>query len=154
VSCTFDLAFAPTVPGAQTANFTVTDGMTSTTVSLSGNGLPPVPVTLSPSGGVFPSTVVGQSSSAITFTLTNSSTSAVDAGGMDDTGAIVVSLAGKNPSDFQITSNGCTAALPPSAACQVTVAFTPHATSNRVAELAIATDNGGLATAALSGTGL
>jgi hypothetical protein len=160
-SCTFVLVFAPTAPGTQTASFTLTDGTASATVLAYGNGLDPVPVTLSPAGGVFPDTVVGQSSSPLTFTLTNSSPSGVDAGAIDagasatdETGAIAVSLAGSDPSDFQITSNGCAASLPPQATCQIAVAFTPHATSSRAAELAVTTDNGGLPTAALSGTGI
>lgn len=160
-SCTFVLVFAPTAAGSQTASFTLEDGAVSATVLVSGNGLAPVPVTLSPSGGVFPDTTVGQKSASVTFTLTNSSPSGVDAGAIDagasatdETGAIDVSLAGSDPSDFQITSNGCAASLPPQATCEIAVAFTPHATSSHAAEIAVTTDNGGLATAALSGTGI
>jgi Abnormal spindle-like microcephaly-assoc'd, ASPM-SPD-2-Hydin len=111
-------------------------------------------VTLSPSPESFGSVNVGSSSSAVTFTLTNNSSTTAT--------SISPTTTGGNPSDFSINNTGagsCGAAsgsLAASASCTFTVTFTPAATGSRSTTLSVSYSGGDGAspqTSALSGTG-
>ena len=70
-TCAISVAFVPTSVGTRTATVTVTDQFRSQTVALSGTGVAPPGVSLSPSSLSFPATGVGLSAPAQTLTLTN-----------------------------------------------------------------------------------
>lgn len=97
----------------------------------------------------FGSLSLGQTSSALTLTITSDGGQALSLN--------TVGITGQNSSDFAITGDTCHAptALQPSQSCSLLVSFTPSAIGNRSAAVTI-TDNASppMESAALSGTGL
>jgi hypothetical protein len=150
-TCTFSVSFAPTLPGSFTATYTVTDGVASATVSVSGVGaaatglsIGPQTVTACPRSGSLPSncindTVVGGTSVGLPFTVTADSMPA----GSSDTGAITATLIGANLADFTIVTNNCKTPLLLNGTCTIIVSFTPSAVGLRQAGLSVTSANGG-----------
>src|SRR4051794_1647196 len=112
-------------------------------------GPAPAPVAgLSPTSLTFAGQTVGTQSASQTVTLANSGNADLTVSG--------VSLAGTNPSDFTIVTNGCAGAtVAPGNSCAVAVRFAATASGARAASLTF-TDNaaGSPQSVALSGTGL
>jgi virginiamycin B lyase len=81
----------------------------------------------SPAG--FSTTPQGTASPPQVLTLTNNGQQALFINGL--------TLAGANPGDFAITSNGCLRSVAPSESCQLTVSFAPQGQGARSASLQI-----------------
>ena len=132
-TCAMTVAFVPKSVGAGVGVLTLTDEYRSQTVALSGVGVAPAGVSLSPvSGMAFAATGVGLSAAAQTVTLTNN-------GGM----ALAiqsVTAAG----DFAIVagSNTCGASLAAGSACSMQIMFVPAAAGVRAGSLVV-TDSAG-----------
>lgn len=148
-TCTFSVSFAPIAAGSFTASYTVTDGVVSATVSVSGVGaqatsltVDPPTVTACPRTGTpvdcFNDTVVGGSTTH-TFTVT----AATMPPGSSDTGAITPTLIGANLADFTIVTNNCKTPLLLNGTCTIIVSFTPSAVGLRQAGLSVTSANGG-----------
>jgi hypothetical protein len=71
-ACAVAVDFAPTQAGSATGSFTVTDSLGTQSAALSGTGLLGATDTLSTTSLTFPATVVGQSATPMTVTITNS----------------------------------------------------------------------------------
>ena len=143
-ACTLQVAFAPTAAGAQTGMLMVSDQFRSQMVALTGSGLAPPGVQLSPNALVFAGTAVRQSTSTQTVTIKNSGS------GQLSVSSITVS------GDFTETDNCAGATLSGAGtACAAKVSFSPSATGARSGVLTV-TGNapGEQATATLSGSGL
>jgi hypothetical protein len=108
--------------------------------------LSPASLAINPSPGAF-ATVVGTTSSPITFKATNNGTA--------PSGALTVALAGAGAAQFAITDNQCGAPVAGGANCTVTVVFKPIAAGSLTASLTVtdATAGSTPATAVLNGTG-
>ncbi|MCC6997681.1 MAG: choice-of-anchor D domain-containing protein [Deltaproteobacteria bacterium] len=148
-SCTLTARFSPTNPGSKNATLTVTPtGASSTTATLTGMGLIPGEISISPAARDFGSLPQGDTTGTpFTFTVTN--------GGQSPTGSLTVSLTGGDASQFSITSNGCMGMMVPAAGtCTVAVRFNPTTAGAKSASLTITGTPGGSVTAPLSGTGL
>jgi hypothetical protein len=147
-SCGAAVAFSPTATGSRSATLTLisSDGKPTQPVSLSGNGIPAVDATASPSSLSFGIVNLGTTSAPQTATLQNNGGSAISIGSVAVTGA--------NPADFAISNNTCGATLAPSTSCTVGVAFAPTALGARAATLTF-TDgaSNNPQTVALSGMG-
>jgi hypothetical protein len=145
-SCALLVAFVPKSVGAGTGAVTVTDEFRTQTVTLSGLGVAPAGVSLSPVGAVgFSATGVGLSAAAQTVTLTNN-------------GGLALSIASLTVSgDFVIISgtNTCGAALAAGAACTLAVTFSPAAAGALTGSLTVV-DNaaGSPQSLLLAGTGV
>ncbi|HEY1897346.1 MAG TPA: choice-of-anchor D domain-containing protein [Terracidiphilus sp.] len=117
-SCSINVVFTPTQPGAQSGILTVSDITNpGQKVALSGNGvLPPVSgrVQIVPAQVNFPTTGVGTSSSPVTLTIMNS-----------DDGADLTGLSLSVSSGFKLVNNICGATLPSGATCTTGASFTP-----------------------------
>ena len=128
-ACSIAVSFVPQTVGPVTGTLTVADEYRSQTVSLSGTGIAPPGVSLSPASPIsFPATGVGLASAAQTATLTNNS-------------AVPLQLAGPVlAGDFAIAagSNTCGATLAVSTACTLQIVFTPTAGGPRTGTLTIA----------------
>jgi DNA-binding beta-propeller fold protein YncE len=102
-------------------------------------------ISLSPASGAFGNTAVGGASATQTFTLSNTTATAV-------TGVTIPKTT--TPADFTVQTNNCTTTLAANSSCALTVAFTPTAAGARSATLAVtdasASDS---ASTVLSGTG-
>ena len=108
---------------------------------------PPPVVEWKPGAETFPTTAVGLDSGGFPFTLTNPGAGPVT--------VTSVGLAGPDPGDYQIRSNGCAgsgATVAPGGGCAVWVSFDPTAGGDRSATL-VAVDSAGQQTAFLDGTG-
>jgi hypothetical protein len=152
-TCLISVTFTPGATGSRSATLTVNDNTKSgsETVALSGSGKASVPTaTLLPASLNLGSIIVGQTSSAQSSTLTDtSSTVALNITSM--------TLTGSNPANFKITSaSTCPnrGTVTPLKTCLVTVTFTPSKTGSRSATLTV-NDNtsSGTQTISLTGTG-
>ncbi len=127
-SCSMSVVFNPRNVGLETGTLTVADEYRSQTVALSGVGVAPPGVSLSPSSGLtFGATGVGLTSAGQTVTLTNN-------------GGLPLSIASVSTAgDFAIAAggNGCGATLAQGSACTIQVVFTPTAGGARTGSLTV-----------------
>ncbi len=142
-SCAVNVSFVPTATGTRTGTLQVTDQFRIQTVSLSGAGVAPPGISISPSTVSFVNTGVGLASSGTTLTLSNN-------GGLPLTVASTV-ITG----DFNVAANTCGTFIAPGSACNLTVVFSPRAAGTRTGTLTV-TDNAstGTQTVTLTGTGI
>ncbi|WP_128912516.1 beta strand repeat-containing protein [Granulicella sibirica] len=145
-ACAISLAYVPKTVGPETGSLTVSDQLRSQMVMLTGTGLAPAGVSLSPFAGIaFGATAVGVTSSAQTVTLTNN-------------GGVALNLQSASISgDFVILggSNGCGNTLAVATSCTLQVAFVPTVGGTRTGSLAF-TDSAANSpqTLTLSGTAI
>jgi hypothetical protein len=145
-SCAVLVASSPMSVGPTSGTLTVSDQFRSQTVTLSGSGLAPPGVSLSPAAGLtFPATGVTLTSSAQTVTLSNQGGSPLVLGGITASG------------DFSIpsSSNACGSSLAAAASCTFQVVFSPTAGGTRTGSISVA-DNaaGSPQSLPLQGTGV
>jgi hypothetical protein len=144
-NCTTTLRFAPMMVGPSAANLVFSAGAEAVSVTLNGVGTQQASLQVAPSVHDYGAVAIG-STAARTFTVTNAT-------GLR-TGALAVSIAGADASQFATSTDSCTGAmLNESATCTVVVAFSPTGTGAKGATLAIAGTPGGSVTASLLGTG-
>ncbi|MHB1023430.1 MAG: choice-of-anchor D domain-containing protein [Acidobacteriaceae bacterium] len=142
-TCTVQVAFLPSASGARSGVLTVygnINGGGQVMAALSGTATPAASVVLNPTFMTFGNIAVGAASAVQNITISN-------------TGAIPVNL--QSPvvtGDFQIAANTCTATLPASTGCTVSITFNPTAAGTRTGSFSI-TDDAGTQTASLSGSG-
>jgi hypothetical protein len=144
-SCSVGVTFTPTATGAAAGTLMFTDsaGTSPQTVSLSGTGSgSSSPVTVSASSLNLGTVTVGNTSAAVTVTLTNRQSTALAITGVGISGP------------FAISGNTCGTSLAGGASCTVGVTFTPTATG-AVAGTLTFTDNASNSPqkVSLSGTG-
>jgi hypothetical protein len=146
--CSIAVTFAPTKEGDASANLVVsgTPG-SSSTVSLSGKGVAPGALSITPNPVAFGTINVGSSSGQTTFTVTNS--------GDVKTGAVKIDRLGNDAADFTIDSDGCTTfEIAPKASCSVVVRFAPGSAGVKNASLNATATPGGITSSLLSGIGV
>ncbi len=142
-SCAVNVSFVPTAVGTRTGQLQISDQFRVQNVSLSGAGLAPAGVSLSPSVIDFGATGVGTNSSSSTITLTNN--------GGEPLLISATTLSGP----FKLASTTCSTSLPPAAACSFTLFFAPNEPGAATGTLVVA-DNASSAkqTVNLSGMGI
>ena len=114
-TCTVAVALKPSAPGQLGTILNVTAaGGASGSAQLSGTGLPPGALTISPSSNDFGSIPINTVSADVSFTVSN--------GGGAATGALTVSAPGNG---FVVAGNGCGAALQPTQTCVMAIHFAP-----------------------------
>jgi Right handed beta helix region/Transmembrane protein 131-like N-terminal/Abnormal spindle-like microcephaly-assoc'd, ASPM-SPD-2-Hydin len=142
-SCTISVTFTPQSAGSANGAVTITDSASGSphSVTLSGTGITPAAVSLSPTSLTFPATQVGTTSAPQTITLTNTGGASL----------IISSLATSQP--FAETTN-CPTSLAGGASCTISVSFTPQASGNANGGVTIIDNaSGSPQTVSLSGTG-
>jgi hypothetical protein len=141
-ACSLLVAFVPKSVGAGVGALTVSDEYRSQTVTLSGVGVAPAGVSLSPLATIaFAATGVGLTAAAQTVTLTNSGGLPLTIQSMTVTGDFAI-VAGSN----------CGASLAAGAACTAQIVFTPTAAAARAGSLTVV-DNAGSSPQSLQLTG-
>lgn len=147
-ACTLSARFAPGLPGPRRATLTVTGAPGGTAVAtLSGNGLAPGSLAISPSGRTFASLPAGSQGATTTFQVTNTGAAA--------TGPLAVSLAGGGSGDFELVGGTCSGRpLEPMTQCALQLRFAPTSAGVKVASLVVSGAPGGAVSAALTGTAL
>ena len=145
-SCSFAVAFHPTVAGAASGTITINRTGGSLTVGVSGTGTATaLPGVLSmPSSISFGSQTLGTTSAPSSVTVTNTGGSAV----------FVSSVNSSNPSEFAVTTSTCTT-VNPGAGCLFSLTFTPGAAGARTATITVVSNGTGSPQAVnASGTGV
>jgi hypothetical protein len=144
-----NLSFTPAAAGARAATLTVTSNNAAgdIVVNLSGTGLNPASLQVSPSPLSFSDTAVGASTGPVSLTLAN--------GGDVDLSVQSLTLSGSNSSDFALASVTLPLTIAAKSSTTVGVTFTPGASGTRTASLTIASnDAGSPAAVSLSGKGV
>ena len=145
-SCSLLVTYSPKSVGVETGTLVVSDEYRSQSVALSGTGLAPPGVSLSPLSGLnFGAVGVGLVAASQLVTLTNN-------------GGVPLALAGITASgDFGLLpgGNSCGATLAPAGVCSVQIVFSPTAAGARTGTVTF-TDNATNSpqTLVLSGTGV
>ena len=144
-SCSVSVAFTPSAGGTQNGRLTVTAGaLAATPVALTGRGVTAAQLSMTPRSQAFPATYTGQRTDLVQFTVTNT--------GGEPAGAITTSRPGP---DFAVFADTCSGvALASGASCTYQAAFTPQSRGDKAGTLTASATPGGVAQAALSGTGL
>jgi len=141
-NCSVQVQFLPTQTGARPGTLTITANVAGAqlTVPLSGTGLAPGVMILTPPSLSFGPETVGAGTAAQSISVAN-------------TGGSPVALTSETVSgDFAITANTCGASLAASTSCAVSIAFQPTAAGARTGVLSVS-DALGIQTVLLSGTG-
>ncbi len=141
-ACTFSISFTPTATGPRSGNLVINSAnSTSFNVPLSGTGVTPAAVSLSPGSLSFGLQLVGTTSGAQTVTLTNTGGASLN----------ITSYAISGPFS---QSNNCPSALAAGSSCTISVSFSPVARGAASGGLNIADNaSGSPQSISLSGTG-
>ena len=139
--CQLQVQYVPTTTGPATGLLTMVDDAGTQTVQLTGTGGAPPTDTLSSTALIFGGTIIGQSSSPQTVTLTNSGDLALT--------SISASVSGP----FRLT-NDCSAQLAANSHCSLSVVFAPTQSGKQTGTLTVSDKVKASQTVSLSGTGL
>lgn len=144
--CTVSVRFAPTERGERAATLVVVAArFGEARATLTGHGLAPARLELTPTLQDFGAASIGLTSAPVTFTVEN--------GGDAPSGAPDVALHGPRALDFQIVRSTCSAPLAPAARCELDVSFAPSSIGDALAMLVASADPGDEASATLTGLG-
>jgi hypothetical protein len=139
--CTVSITFTPSLSGARTGVFSISDSSGTQTASLSGVGVSPATDTISATALSFSQQVVGTTSASQTVSLTNSGDATLN--------LIGVAVAG----DFTAV-NGCGESLIGHASCSISVTYVPKQVGPETGALTITDIYGRPQTVALTGIGV
>jgi parallel beta-helix repeat protein len=145
-NCTVQAVFSPTSAGGMSANLNIPSNVLTVDVPLSGTGIKAV-ASVSPTSHNFGNIVVGSSSAAQTFTVSNTGTADLVIG--------TISITGTNPGEFGKQNDNCSGqTIAPSGNCTVQAVFSPTSAGEKSANLSIPSNASGSPTLVpLSGTG-
>jgi len=144
-SCSMVVVYAPTAVGAQTGTLTVVDALTTQTISLSGTGVSPPVMTVSPSALNFGQQTAGTTSAAKLLTVTNS-------GGSSMAG-VSFAISGTAASSFVLGATTCGTSLSSGASCTTEVSFAPASNGSATALLAVSTSTASVSAVSVQLTG-
>jgi hypothetical protein len=146
-SCAISVVYAPTQLGSQSGTLTVADALRTQTVALSGAGVQPAAIGVSPLSLSFAAQLVGAAGSALTLTVTNT--------GGAPMANLGFQITGQTAGSFSTGATTCGAILASGTSCTVQVIFSPAAAGGSAATLTVTSSTAGVApvTVALSGTG-
>jgi len=147
-SCAISVEFNPATTGYQTGTLSISDITRAQpqTVALSGTGMAPPALGVSPASLTYSGTV-GQASVSQTVTVSNTGGAPLENVGFQ--------INGLSASSFSYGTTTCGATLANGNNCTVQVTFTPTAAGGATASLAVSSSTSGVAAASvsLSGTG-
>ena len=146
-SCGIGVVFAPTAAGTQTGTLTVSDALRQQTVPLSGSGLEPPAIGVSPASLTFAAQQVGVASTALVLTVSNT--------GGAPMANVGFQITGQSAGSFSTGTTSCGATLSNGSSCTVQVIFTPAAAGGNAATLTVSSSTAGVnpVAVALSGSG-
>ena len=145
--CTLSARFAPTRGGVAAAEIVVaTVGSGRIKAAISGTGLTPPSLVITPVDKGFGSVPVGRNTASQAFVVENT--------GGQPSGRVTVALAGADADQFYVSSNLCASRVQPGRRCVIEVRFRPRRVGLATAELTVSATPGGELTATLSGDGV
>ena len=130
-NCAIRVVFAPTQAGSQSGTLQVSDESRTQTVSLSGTGLQPAALSVSPTRISFTAQPVGSASAPATLSVGNSGGAT-----MSNVGFQIIGAEG---SSFSTGSTTCGATLNAGSSCTVQVVFTPTSAGASAGTLIVST---------------
>ena len=145
-NCVVGVTFTPTAAGAESATLQVVgDPGGTASATLSGEGIQPGTLMVSASTNALGTVSVGATGTTIsTFTVTNM--------GQTATGAITVQPSGSDPSEFTLSSDGCSGmTLSATDSCTFNVQLAPKSRGPKSASFEISANPVGIVTGAVSG---
>lgn len=141
--------FTPSAPGLISGMFTATAGPATAMASLSGTGIPPAQLTITPTPRDYGSVILGATTD-LTFTVGNS--------GGATSGAVSFSLGGADAGQFAVVAGGTcvsgSTTLSPAATCTVVLRFAPTTAGSKSATLTASATPGATAVASVTGLGV
>ncbi|MGH9135598.1 MAG: choice-of-anchor D domain-containing protein, partial [Acidimicrobiales bacterium] len=142
-SCDVSVTFTPSATGPASGTLTIasTEGATAA-LALSGTGVAPA-LAFAPPSHDFGEVQVGRPGGPMTVSLANT--------GSGEATALAFVAPGNG---FAADTSACGTSLGAGASCEVTIVFTPAATGAATGTLMVESDEGAMATLALSGTGV
>ncbi len=135
-SCAFQVTFAPTAAGSQKGTLTVVDLLRTQTIPLSGTGLAPGVIAVSPTSLTFGNQQPDKASVPQTVTVINSGGAPI--------ANLDFALAGLAATNYSLGAVTCGASLAANASCNAQVIFTPLATGPVSAALNISSSTLGV----------
>jgi hypothetical protein len=135
-ACSISVIFAPTVVGSQSGTLTVSDALRTQTVALTGTGVTPPALSVTPSSLTFSTQQPGVASAPQTLTVTNSGGAALANVGFQITGPAAAS--------YSVGASTCGVTLTSGGSCTVRVVFTPAATGAIAATLTVSSSTLGV----------
>jgi len=146
-SCSIGVVFDPTAQGVQTGILTISDSIHTQTVALSGTGLRPPQISVSPTALSYPTQDLGVASSPVLLTISNT--------GGAPMANIGFQITGLSATSFSTSATNCGAALNYGSDCTVQLIFTPAAAGGAAATLTISSSTLGVKAVQvpLTGTG-
>uniref|UniRef100_E6PX49 Abnormal spindle-like microcephaly-associated protein ASH domain-containing protein n=1 Tax=mine drainage metagenome TaxID=410659 RepID=E6PX49_9ZZZZ len=147
-SCIITVLFSPTSLGALNGTLTVSDALRSQAVLLSGTGLAPPVITLSPS-------TIGFGGHQMNITTSPARFNIVNTGGSPLINA-TMTISGSGASSFKTYYFGCPTSIPVQQSCSPEIVFDPQSSGALAATLTVSSTAAGVAPASipLTGTGM
>jgi hypothetical protein len=147
-SCGITVEFTPSVASGESGTLTISDALRAQAVSLSGRGLSPPSISLSPTSIAFGSEQINIPLAARTVTITNK--------GGAPLGQPSFSIAGSGLTNFSVGATTCGTTVAAGGSCTVLVTFDPVTVGATTATLTVGTTSLGVTaqSTTLSGTGL
>lgn len=155
-SCTVQVIFAPTSPGAQSGVLTFYDAIRTQTVLLSGTGLSAPAISVNPSSVNFAAQQVGMAGVPSTLTVTSTGGAPMGDMGFQIIGQAAGSFScGTNPCSATTCPTRILATLAVGASCTVQVTFNPTTAGGLSASLVLSSSTPGVTPVSvpLGGTG-
>ena len=135
-SCTIAVVFAPDIVGAANGTLTVSDAIRSQTISLSGTAVQGPAIKVSAAQVSFSGISVGQTSTPVTLTISNTGGSPMANVGFQ--------ITGPEASSFSWSASTCEASLINGASCSVQIAFRPASAGQLTATLTVSSSTTGV----------
>ncbi len=135
-SCAISIVFAPSATGNISGNLTVSDAIHTQTIGLSGTGLQPPAISVTPAQLVFSAQPVGQAASPLALTIGN-------AGGAPMSN-IGFQISGPSAAGFSWSASTCRGTLNGGSSCTIQVNFVPATPGQLVATLIVTSSTMGV----------
>ena len=146
-SCTLSVTFDPTAVGMQAGTLTISDALRTQTVTLSGTGIAPPQISVTPAALSFPQQTFGAPSSPQLLTIANTGGASMANVGFQ--------ISGLSMTSFSVSASTCGASLSGGSSCTVQVVFTPMDAGGAAATLTVSSSTLGVKAVqvSLAGTG-
>ena len=128
-SCVVSVVFAPDEVGTISGDLTVSDAIRTQTIALSGTGIQPPIIGVSPTQLSFSAQPIGQAASSLALTIANT--------GRASMSNIGFQIAGPAPASFLWSASTCGTTLNSGSSCKVQVTFSPAAAGRFTATLIV-----------------
>ena len=147
-SCGITVEFTPSVAAGESGTLTISDALRSQAVHLTGRGLAPPSISLSPSALSFASEEINTAGAPLTVSIANK--------GGAPLGQPSFSIGGVGSASFSVGVTTCGSSVAAGGSCTVQVIFSPLAVGATTASLTVGTTSPGVIgeSVLLSGTGL